>query len=196
MCSSDLGQRIIGQQMDVLIRDGILYALAAIVIGSLLAGYMGRRLTRRLDAIQQVSDAVHNGDDSRRVEVEGDDEAARLAHQFNEMLDGLADRERELRDREAHLHTLLQTLPDLVWLKDENGVYLSCNTRFERFFGAREKDIVGKTDYDFVDRELADFFRENDRKAMAAGGPSINEEWIPFADDGHRELLEDRKSVV
>ncbi len=191
-----LGQRVIGQQLAVLIRDGILYALAAIVIGSLLASYMGRRLTRRLNAIQQVTDAIHTGDNSRRVSVTGADEAAHLARQFNEMLDGLAQREAALRDRETHLHTLLQTLPDLVWLKDQHGVYLSCNTRFERFFGAREADIVGKTDYDFVERELADSFREHDKKAMAAGGPSVNEEWIPFADDGHRELLETIKTPM
>jgi PAS domain S-box-containing protein len=67
---------------------------------------------------------------------------------------------------------------------------------FERFFGAKEADIVGKTDYDFVDRELADFFRAHDRKAMLAGGPSINEEWLTFADDGHRALMETIKTPM
>jgi PAS domain S-box-containing protein len=98
--------------------------------------------------------------------------------------------EEELRDSKDHLHTLVQTIPDLIWLKDQDGVYLSCNTMFERFFGAMEADIVGKTDYDFVDRELADSFLDHDRKAMAAGKPTINEEWITFADDGHRAFLE------
>jgi PAS domain S-box-containing protein len=105
----------------------------------------------------------------------------------------ITDRKRmedKLRDSEDHLHTLVQTIPDLIWLKDKDGVYLSCNTMFERFFGAREADIVGKTDYDFVDRELADSFLEHDRTAMAAGKPTINEEWITFADDGHRAFLE------
>jgi PAS domain-containing protein len=67
-----------------------------------------------------------------------------------------------------------------------DGVYLACNRMSERFFGAKEADIVGKTDYDFVDRELAGFFREHDRKAMAAGKPSSNwfqmtikKDWIP-----------------
>ncbi|HET6462074.1 MAG TPA: PAS domain S-box protein, partial [Syntrophales bacterium] len=67
------------------------------------------------------------------------------------------------RNSEGRLRTLVKTIPDLIWLKDKGGVYLTCNTMFERFFGAREADIVGKTDYDFVDRELADFFREYDR---------------------------------
>ena len=97
---------------------------------------------------------------------------------------------------EARLHMLVQTIPDLVWLKDKDGVYLLCNTMFERFFGAREADIVGKTDYDFVDRELADSFRERDRNAMEAGKPTSNEEWVTFSDDGHRALLDTIKTPV
>jgi PAS domain S-box-containing protein len=91
------------------------------------------------------------------------------------------------------LRTLIDTLPDLVWLKDVNGVYLRCNRRFEDFFGAREQEIVGKTDYGFVDKGLADRFRAHDRKAMEANGPSVNEEEIAFASDGHYELLETTK---
>ncbi len=104
--------------------------------------------------------------------------------------------EEALHRSEAHLRTLVQTIPDLIWLKDKNGVYLSCNQMFERFFGASEADIVGKTDYDFVDREQADFFRLHDRKAIAAGKPSSNEEWITFADDGRRVLLEATKTPM
>jgi PAS domain S-box-containing protein len=96
----------------------------------------------------------------------------------------------------AHLRTLVDTIPDLVWLKDTDGVYLACNPVFERFFGAREADIVGKTDYDFVSHELADFFRAKDREAMAAGEPSVNEEWITFAQDGRRALLETIKTPM
>ncbi len=99
-------------------------------------------------------------------------------------------------ENEARLHTLLQTIPDLIWLKNENGVYLACNETFERFFGAKEDVIVGKTDYDFVDGELADLFRENDRRAMAAGKPTCNEEWITFADDGHSALLDTIKTPM
>jgi two-component system, sensor histidine kinase and response regulator len=91
------------------------------------------------------------------------------------------------------LRTLIDTLPDLVWLKDVDGVFLGCNSRFEDLFGASEPEILGKTDYDFVDRALADFFRANDRKAMYADGPSVNEEEVVFASDGHRELLETTK---
>jgi len=104
--------------------------------------------------------------------------------------------ETALRNSEGHLRTLVQTIPDLIWLKDKDGVYLSCNTMFERFFGAKETDIRGKTDYDFIDHELADFFRDHDRKAMDAGKPTSNEEWITFADDGRRAMLETIKTPM
>ncbi|MDD5389969.1 MAG: CBS domain-containing protein [Gallionellaceae bacterium] len=97
---------------------------------------------------------------------------------------------RDLEDERARLRTLVRTIPDLIWLKDTEGVYLDCNPMFERFVGLGEADIVGKTDYDFVERELADSFREHDRKAILTDGPSVNEEWVVFADDGHRALLE------
>ncbi|RJP78188.1 MAG: PAS domain S-box protein [Desulfobacteraceae bacterium] len=104
--------------------------------------------------------------------------------------------ELELKKSEAHLRTLIETIPDLIWLKDRNGVYISCNPEFERFFGARESEIVGKTDYDFVDRELADFFREKDMIAMVSGRPTMNEEEVTYADDGRRVQLETVKTPL
>ena len=104
--------------------------------------------------------------------------------------------EAALQERDAHLRAVINTIPDLIWLKDPNGVYISCNPRFERFFGAKESDIVGKNDYDFLPRDEARFFREKDRIAMAAGGPTRNEEEITYADDGHRERLETLKTPM
>ena len=101
-----------------------------------------------------------------------------------------------LIQNEAHLSTLIDTIPDLVWLKDEKGVYLHCNKRFENFFGAPKEEIIGKTDYDFVDKELADFFREKDNVALIAEKPSVNEEQVTYANDGHTEILETIKMPI
>ncbi|MBK1717620.1 PAS domain-containing hybrid sensor histidine kinase/response regulator [Thiocystis violacea] len=94
------------------------------------------------------------------------------------------------------MHTLIRAIPDLIWLKDPDGVYLACNSRFESFFGAREERIVGRTDHDFTTPEQADGFRRNDLNALRAGRPTINEEIITFGDDGHQELLETIKTPV
>ncbi len=104
--------------------------------------------------------------------------------------------EQQLADSELRKRAIVQAIPDLVWLKDIKGVYLACNSRFEQFFGSPEQAIIGKTDYDFVSQDLADFFRRNDQLAMDKAGPSTNEECVTFASDGHQELLETTKTPV
>lgn len=100
------------------------------------------------------------------------------------------------RESEAYYRTLVETIPDLVWLKDTQGVYLGCNRVFERLFGAKEEEIIGKTDYDFIDGGQADSFRENDRRALEIGGPSINEEWLTFAEGGYSGHFETIKTPM
>ena len=104
--------------------------------------------------------------------------------------------EANLEAERIHLRTVLQTIPDLIWLKDPQGIYRTCNPEFERCFGASETEIVGKSDFDFVDRELAEAFRSHDREAMSTGGLHINEEWVTYASDGHRVLLETVKTPM
>jgi diguanylate cyclase (GGDEF)-like protein/PAS domain S-box-containing protein len=103
---------------------------------------------------------------------------------------------RDLQRNEARLRALMQSIPDLVWLKDLGGTYLACNRQFERLVGAAEANIVGRTDYDFFPRELADFFREHDRRALGAGKPCINEEWLTFSQGGYRGLFETVKTTM
>ncbi len=101
-----------------------------------------------------------------------------------------------LGDSEARQRTLLASLPDLIWLKDPRGVYLACNARFEQFFGAPAAAIIGRRDSDFLTAEQAAFFRAKDQAAIDADGPTRYEEWVTFASDGHRELLDTIKTPV
>ena len=142
---------------------------------------------------------MHAGDQIIGLMQFNDHRSDRFTPILIDIFEGMADKvalaltrrhaENELRKTEKIHHDLLNAIPDLIWLKNADGVYLSCNATFERFYGAKKADIIGKTDYDFVDTELADFFRDHDRKAIAAAKPSHNEEWVTFADDGHRALL-------
>ncbi len=104
--------------------------------------------------------------------------------------------EQALERERAFLRTLIHTLPDLIWLKNREGVYLACNPAFERFFGASEANIVGKSDADFVDEALADSFRKHDLFAMTSDQSVRNEEWITLAEDGRRILLETTKTPM
>lgn len=103
---------------------------------------------------------------------------------------------RNLEISEQQKSLILHAVPDLVWLKGADGIYQMCNPAFERFFGASESEILGKSDSDYVDSELARYFRETDRKAMEAGHPVRNQHWVTFAHDGRRALLETFKTPV
>lgn len=97
---------------------------------------------------------------------------------------------------QKRLETLLDAIPDPIWLKDKEGIYLFCNKAFERLYNAKEEDIVGKSDYDFVDSSLANFFRAYDMIAMHAQMPMSNEEELTFKEDGYRGLFETIKTPV
>ena len=103
---------------------------------------------------------------------------------------------RQIEKNESNLKTLINTIPDLIWQKSVEGEFIFANTRVEDLLGAKEKDIIGKTDYDFVSKEIADSFRENDIRAMHNGIPTVNEEFIIFPNNNHGTLLETKKVPV
>ena len=108
----------------------------------------------------------------------------------------LEERQEELARQSSFLHTLIDTIPDLIWLKDIEGKYLACNPMFERLYNAREADIVGKSDFDFVEPELAEFFRANDRLAIEEGGSRSNEEFLRFADGSYEGFFDTIKTPM
>ena len=101
-----------------------------------------------------------------------------------------------LEQERSHLRNLLQAVPALIWMKDPQGTYLSCNSRFEQFVGLREAEIIGQNDFALFSPEVAESFRSYDQKAMTNKVASRNEEWITYAYDDHKELLETIKTPV
>ncbi|NCT94472.1 MAG: PAS domain S-box protein [Chitinophagaceae bacterium] len=101
---------------------------------------------------------------------------------------------RSINEYAARLDHLLHAIPDLLWLKDVNGIYLSCNPVFEQYFNVKEADLIGKSDFELVDPELARFFREQDLNALQNNKPTINEEWVTYAPTGEKVLLETIKT--
>ena len=94
------------------------------------------------------------------------------------------------------LKSLLDNIPDLVWLKDPGGKYLAGNSRFQQMYGVTEAQLIGRKDADFVSKKQANFFRSCDLKAMASKQPYVFEEWVTFVGDGHQELLETSKVAL
>ena len=70
---------------------------------------------------------------------------------------------------EKRYRGLIENLPQRIYLKDCNSVYLSCNSSFARELGVEPGDVFGKTDYDLFVPQLAQKRQEYDEKVMAAG---------------------------
>jgi PAS domain S-box-containing protein len=77
--------------------------------------------------------------------------------------------EEALRKSESRYKTLVDNLPQKVFLKDRNMVYVSCNASFALDLGIDIEECGGKTDYDFFLKELADKYRADDKRIMESG---------------------------
>ena len=74
------------------------------------------------------------------------------------------------------LRTLIDSLPDLFFVKDVESRFMLVNLACARQLGAnRPEDVLGKTDADFVGTELARKYRA-DEIALMASGQSVNRE--------------------
>ncbi len=94
-----------------------------------------------------------------------------------------------LANQQALLRSLIDSVPDLIFFKDTESVYLGCNKAFTEFAGHPESEQIGRTDFDFFDQETAEFFRLKDRETLTTGQTRRNEEWVRYPDG--RELLLD-----
>ncbi len=103
--------------------------------------------------------------------------------------------EQDLIHKTALLSGLLDSIPDIIFFKNLDGVYLGCNLEFAKLINRDINLIVGYTDYDFFDKDLADFFRDRDHDMLAAGVPRQNDEWIEYL-DGRRVLIDTLKAPL
>jgi len=77
--------------------------------------------------------------------------------------------EAALRQSEQRYKTLVENLPQRVFLKDCNSTYVSCNENFARDLGISPELLPGKSDYDLFSRELAEKYRADDKRVMESG---------------------------
>jgi sigma-B regulation protein RsbU (phosphoserine phosphatase) len=79
--------------------------------------------------------------------------------------------EEKVHASEALYHSLVETLPQNILRKDLQGRFTFANQQFCKILGRPLEDIVGKTDYDFFPRELAEKYHRDDLRVMHTGKP-------------------------
>jgi PAS domain S-box-containing protein len=106
--------------------------------------------------------------------------------------------ERDLTAAQQLLQLVMDTLPEAIFWKDRNSVYLGCNRNFAADAGVGSPaQIVGKTDYDLAwKQEEADFFRECDRRVMLANRAELGIVEPQLQSDGKQAWLETNKAPL
>jgi len=93
------------------------------------------------------------------------------------------------------LNLFVNNIPQFVFWKDVNCIYLGCNNNFAHYAGFNSsEEVVGKTDYDMPwSREEADFFQKIDREVMNSGKPQLNFEEPQTIENGETRWLSTSK---
>ena len=84
-----------------------------------------------------------------------------------------------LKVSEHKYRTLVENIPEKIFIKDALLAYVSCNDPYARDLGIAAEAIAGKTDFDFYPRDLAEKYRADDRAVMESGATStIDERYV------------------
>lgn len=75
----------------------------------------------------------------------------------------------KLAAAKSNYRNLLENIPQKVFYKDRDLVYVTVNPSYAEDFNLSPADCTGKTDYDFFPRELAEKYRHDDRHIMQSG---------------------------
>ncbi len=100
-----------------------------------------------------------------------------------------------LQQRQQELRSLLDNIPDPIWLKNPQGKYIACNKAFTQLLGRSEAEVIGSEEKDLLSREVAKVFRSNDQLALSSDQPYRHEQWLTGA-DGQPHLLDTLKVAV
>lgn len=93
----------------------------------------------------------------------------------------------------VNLESVLNTIPDIIFYKDLDGVYRGGNAAWAKLAGKPLSELIGKSDFDLFPKELAESFRAYDQTMLSSGQTQRNDEWVIYP-DGHRALIDTLKT--
>lgn len=119
--------------------------------------------------------------DQQKVESELLRELSELRQRIRELEKENARHEKtrgELRNLLSIQQAILNTIPDIVWLKDADSKFLGVNDAFAQTCGKTRQELIGKSDFDFWPHHLAQRYRDDDIAVMKSGVKKVIEETL------------------
>ncbi|HEY9881315.1 MAG TPA: PAS domain S-box protein [Leptolyngbyaceae cyanobacterium] len=93
--------------------------------------------------------------------------------------------ETALRESQENLQAFVDNTPAVIYMKDLQGRFLLINRQFEKLFGSRREETLGKTDYDIFPEDLASAFHAGNRQILETGRAVEFEERLSQPDGPH-----------
>lgn len=104
--------------------------------------------------------------------------------------------EKRILDFKELYENIIDCVDNMIFVKDSNFKYITCNGGFEKFVGRSRKDIIGKTDFDLFDQKTAQFFRDHDQEIFIQNKTISNFEWVTYPDGKQVYLLTTKSPLV
>ena len=118
----------VNANLSALTKMWIEFMLFAVLVVSLIAFVLARRLTHGLNHLMQVAAAVEHGWGKRRSDIGREDEIGVLARHLDRMLDALEQQKVLIRESEARYRFLADNISDVIWianLETNKWLYMS-----------------------------------------------------------------------
>ena len=91
---------------------------------------------------------------------------------------------RNLSDALAHernvLRTMIDLIPAFIYAKDAHSRFTACNKLVANRMGVGPAELIGKTDFDFFPREMAEKFFADEQALLKSGKPLVDHEEIVY----------------
>ena len=154
-------------------------ALIALLVGLVLA----RTISRPLTTLTALAGRMAQGDLRQRVQVSSSDEIGTLASTFNTMAEALEESHQKLTTNASRLATLLDTIPDAVFIHRADGHVIDVNRRCLEMFGFDRAEMLALKVEDISGRGYTQQMAE-ERVAKAAREGRMDFEWVGRRKDG------------
>lgn len=80
--------------------------------------------------------------------------------------------------------TMIENMPQMIFLRDNNSIYISCNKNYAKHLGIEPEEILGKTVYEFFSSKIAENLCATDNRVIKSGQTeSIEERYIQGEDE-------------
>jgi diguanylate cyclase (GGDEF)-like protein/PAS domain S-box-containing protein len=106
----------------------------------------------------------------------------------------LAHLQEELKRSKEFLQSLIDTIPDPIFVKDRNHRWVVLNQAYCRFIGYPLENLTGHTDYDLFPQGEANIFWQHDELVLQTHQPRENEEYFTDA-HGITHLIATKRSL-